>query len=98
MNNTSINPIRMHHIRSAAVACLLPLCTTAQQRVDIQLLPANDGTVQLLIVPQQDVEGLVSNLVLTLAWDSTHTAQEPQLSQTAEQGQVLPLAASGPDG
>ncbi|MFZ1693162.1 MAG: T9SS type A sorting domain-containing protein [Flavobacteriales bacterium] len=70
--------------------------SNAQQRVDIQLNRADDGTQQVLLIPAEDFDGLLSNLVITLVWDSTRCQQPPILRQTPEQSSVLPLSPSGP--
>ena len=81
---------------AAWAACLLPVMAMAQQRVDIQLNRIDDGSDQVLLIAEQDFDGLISNLVLTLAWDSTQCLQDPVLRQSAEQSMVLPLSPSGP--
>jgi len=81
---------------AAWASCFLPAIAMAQQRVDIQLHRAEDGTQQVLLIPAEDFDGLISNLVLTLAWDSARCQQDPILRQTAEQTFALPLAPSGP--
>ncbi len=80
---------------AAWASCFLPVIAMAQQRVDIQLNRADDGTEQVLLIPEQDFDGMLSNLVLTLAWDSARCHPAPVLSQSAEQALALPLSPSG---
>lgn len=77
-------------------AGLLPILLQAQQRVDIQLHRADDGAMEVLLLPSEDFDGVLSSIVFTLACGGP-SSDAPSFSQTPAEALLLPIAQSGPD-
>lgn len=50
------------------------LAASAQQSVDIGLYEAEDGALEIRVTPTADLDGVLSNLSFTLAWDNSTSA------------------------
>ena len=50
------------------------IAASAQQSVDIGLYEAEDGALEIRVTPATDLDGVLSNLSFTLAWDNTTSA------------------------
>ncbi|MBK6832062.1 MAG: hypothetical protein IPG92_15620 [Flavobacteriales bacterium] len=62
------------HTINARIALLSPIASfhiaaSAQQSVDIGLYEAEDGALEIRVTPATDLDGVLSNLSFTLAWD-----------------------------
>ncbi len=50
------------------------IAASAQQSVDIGLYEAEDGALEIRVTPATDLDGVLSNLSFTLAWDNSTSA------------------------
>lgn len=89
-----MNSNRFFHVLLAATLAPGVLC--AQQKVDIQLHRADDGATEILLIPTEDFDGVLSSIVFTVAWDGA-SPNGPSLLQTPAEALLLPIAQSGPD-
>lgn len=78
-----------------AAAAVIGLAATAQQPVDLGLYQQGDG-LEIRVRPQSDFDGIFSNIVFTLRWESSSGATLGQVIQQKASTTYMPLQPSGP--
>lgn len=82
--------------KSLAMLALIGVTGTAQAaKVDITMVPNNDGQLEVKLRPNANFDGIISSLVFTVKWDASSDAHLGVIQQVGQAGTYLPVSRSG---
>lgn len=86
----------MKYLKIIALCLIIQTATlNAQERVDLKLRTTSDNFIEVVLSPDEDFDGIVSNVVFTLRWPAESGMDLGQVTQVFPAQAYLPMMKSG---